>query len=542
MRPAELNALPSGRRVVFATLGSWGDVLPFLALALGLQERGHQVILATSACYRDKIEALGVGFRAVRPDSDWIADPVLMRRRSHPGLGLIQVARELLLPALRETYADTAAAVEGADLLVSHPLVYSARLVAEKTGVPWVSTMPVPLGFFSAHDVQVFPLPVLSVVFRCLGPRSQSLLLRSGKRATRFLAKPWYRLRAELNLPPFTAGNPLSDVHSPDLVLALFSKVLADRQPDWPPQTVITSFPVSPRAGGTGLPPALARFLDDGPPPLVFTLGTAIGSDAGTFYETGLAAARSLGYRAVFVGSGVQARLAAGSEALALDYAPYAELFPRAAVIIHHGGIGTTGLAMQSGRPMLVVPRAWDQPDNAARVARLGIARVLPWHRYTASRVVAELRHLLDDAYQQRALAVSDQLRAEDGVRANPMGFLLLERVALSTLTSQYIGLLSQQPCFLGFVLGKELLDRSPAENESFLRPWHERRVFFGLELGGSPPLSLPRGLSFLVTPESMLPALSTASLPKFVLRESKVGKAEAFERGIQGVLGWIDQ
>lgn len=127
-------------------------------------------------------------------------------------------------------------------------------------------------------------------------------------------------------------------------------------------------------------------------------------------------------------------------------------------------------------------------------------------------------------------------------VRANPMGFLLLERVALSTLTSQYIGLLSQQPYFLGFVLGKELLDRSPAENESFLRPWHERRVFFGLELGGSPPLPLLRGLSFLVTPESMLPALSTASLPKFVLRESKVGKAEAFERGIQGVLGWIDQ
>src|SRR5262249_33115214 len=146
--------------------------------------------------------------------------------------------------------------------------------------------------------------------------------------------------------------------------------------------------------------------------------GTAVGADAGRFYETSLAAARSLGYRAVFVGSGVQEQLAAGSETITLAYAPYAELFPRAAVIVHPGGIGTTGLALQSGRPMLVVPRAWDQPDNAARVARLGIARVLPWHRYTASRVASALRHLLDEAYRQRALAVRDQLREEDGVRA----------------------------------------------------------------------------------------------------------------------------
>jgi UDP:flavonoid glycosyltransferase YjiC (YdhE family) len=402
------------------TLGSWGDVLPYLAIALGLRERGHQVILATSACHREKVVALDVGVRIVRPDSDWVADPALMRRRSHPGLGLIRVARDWLLPALRETYEDTAAAVEGADLLVSHPLAaYAARLVAEKTRVPWVSTMLVPLGFFSAYDDTALPLPaVLSAPFRWLGPRFRSSMLWSGARATRFLAKPWYRLRAELNLPPAADRNPLDDSHSPELNLALFSKLLADRQPDWPPQTVITGFPLSARAGGTGLPPELARFLDSGPPPMVFTLGTAVGSDAGRFYEVSLAAARFLGHRAVFVGSGVPQRLTAGSEVITLDYAPYAELFPRAAVVVHHGGIGTTGLAMQSGRPMLVMPRAWDQPDNAARVARLGVARVLPRHRYTASRVASELRHLLAGAYQQRALAVRDQLRQEDGVRA----------------------------------------------------------------------------------------------------------------------------
>jgi UDP:flavonoid glycosyltransferase YjiC (YdhE family) len=378
------------------------------------------VIVATSACHREKVEALGLAFRNMRPDSDWVADPALMRRRSHPGLGLIRVAREWVLPALPETYEDIACAAEGADLLVSHPLAaYAARLVAEKKRVFWISTMLVPLGFFSVHDETMLQLPApLPAIFRSLSPRYRSSMLGFGRRATRFLAKPWYRLRAELDLPPATDLNPLADSHSPDLVLALFSKLLADRQPDWPPQTVITGFPVSSRAGGAGLPPELARFLDRGPPPLVFTLGTAIGSDAGRFYETSLAAVQSLGYRAVFVGSGVREQLAAGSETITLDYAPYAELFPRAAVVVHHGGIGTTGLAMQSGRAMLVMPRAWDQPDNAGRAARLGVARVLPRHRYTASRVACELRRLLGEEYRQRALVVRDQLRHEDGVRA----------------------------------------------------------------------------------------------------------------------------
>jgi rhamnosyltransferase subunit B len=406
--------------VVLVALGSWGDVLPYLAIALGLQERGCQVIVATSACYQKKVESLGLAFRTMRPDSDCVADREWMRRLSHPSLGLIRAAREWVLPALPQTYEDIAAAVEDADLLVSHPLAaFAARLVAEKKRVPWVSTMLVPLGFFSAYDGTEFPLPViLSAPLRWLNPRLRSSLLWLGAQSTRFLAKPWYRLRAELNLPPATDVNPLGDSHSPDLVLALFSKVLADKQPDWPPQTVVTGFPLSARAGGIGLPSELTRFLDDGPPPIVFTLGTAIGADAGDFYEISLAAARAVGHRAVLVGAGVQQRRATSAETITLDYAPFAELFHRAAVVVHHGGIGTTGLAMRAGRPMLVMPRAWDQPDNAARLVRLGVARVLPRHCYTAPRVASELRHLLNGAYRQRALALSDQLKHEDGVRA----------------------------------------------------------------------------------------------------------------------------
>ncbi len=103
---------------------------------------------------------------------------------------------------------------------------------------------------------------------------------------------------------------------------------------------------------------------------------------------------------------------------VACDYAPFSGLFPRAAAIVHPGGIGTTGLAMRSGRPMLVAPFAHDHPDNAERVARLGIARTVPRHSYTSARAAAELRRLLDNpAYSQRALAVGEQVRQEDGVQ-----------------------------------------------------------------------------------------------------------------------------
>jgi UDP:flavonoid glycosyltransferase YjiC (YdhE family) len=169
------------------------------------------------------------------------------------------------------------------------------------------------------------------------------------------------------------------------------------------------------------MPPELVRFLDAGPPPLVFTLGTSAVADAGPFYEHSVTAAKLLGLRAVLlVGKDPRNRPASLPEGIvAFDYAPYSELFPQAAAIVHQGGIGTTAQAMRSGRPMLIMPYAHDQPDNAERLRRLGIARTIARHRYSPARAAAELRHLLDNpSYSQRALEIGEQVRQEDGVQA----------------------------------------------------------------------------------------------------------------------------
>jgi UDP:flavonoid glycosyltransferase YjiC (YdhE family) len=412
---------PSRRRIVLTTFGSLGDLHPYIAVALGLKARGHEAVIATSGYYRQKVEALGIGFRSVRPDhTDPEAEPELMRRVMDRRTGSEFVIREFM-SVLRESYEDTLAAAEGADLLVSHMLTFTTRLVAEKKGIPWASTFLQPLGLFSAYDPPVLPQVPFLAKLRFLGPAFHRPLFWCARGSVRPWSEPWHRLRAEVGLPP-TPESPLFEgQHSPSLVLATFSKLLADRQPDWPRQTVISGFPFYDQDGEGGIPPQLVRFLDAGPPPLVFTLGSSAVVDAGRFYDHSAAAAKLLGRRAVLlVGKDPRNRPAAlPDEMVAFAYAPYSELFPRAAAIVHQGGIGTTAQAMRSGRPMLVMPYAHDQPDNAERVQRLGVARTIARHRYTPARAAAELRHLLDNpVYRQRASAVGRKIQQEDGVRA----------------------------------------------------------------------------------------------------------------------------
>lgn len=407
-------------RIVLSTFGSVGDLHPFVAIGKGLQARGHDAIVAGPPTHGPRVERHGLAFHPVRPDTAFIDDGEQLRRFMHPA-GIIRFVHDVYFEALPEAYADVTAATVGADLIVSHPLAsYVARLVAEKTGVAWVSTHLVPLGFFSVHDPSVFPLaPAISKPLRGLGPLFWTPAFALGKRATRYLAEPWERFRKEIGLPRSPDVNPLASSHSPDLLLATFSPLLADRQPDWPPQAKITGYPFVEDSAST--PPELEEFLNAGEAPIAFTLGTAVVARGSEFFRESLLAAKELGRRAVLVVGKQEANRPRdlGADAIAIPYAPFAPLFARSAAIVHHAGIGTTHLALASGHPSLIVPHAWDQPDNAARAERLGVARVLSPSRYRAKRVAAELRRLLEDPrYAVRAKEVADDVRQENGVEA----------------------------------------------------------------------------------------------------------------------------
>jgi rhamnosyltransferase subunit B len=439
-------------RVLFTTFGSYGDVHPYLAIGRELRKLGHEAGIATSAGYREKAEAAGLTLVSVRPDLKF-ADPELIRYFFDRVRGTERVVRAMA-SVVRETYEDTLAAGHNFDLIVTHPLSFAAVLAAQKLRLPWVSTVLAPASFVSACDPPVpGPLPGI-VKVRTLGAGAMRLTWHLLMLATLGWTQPVAELRREIGLVP--GRNPLfAGSHSPDLVLALFSKTLAKPQPDWPRQTVVTGFPFYDEPSG-GLAPAhsecvvrdkdlahsecvvrdkdlahsecvvrdkeeLAAFLDSGPPPVVFTLGSSAVMAAGDFYSASLQAVEQVNTRALFLTGpspqGLPARLP--PSVLAWPYAPHEQVFPRASAIVHQGGVGTTAQALRSGRPSLAVPFAHDQFDNAERVCRLGVGLTIPRHRYTERAAAQALARLLaTPSYEQSARAAGEAIREENGALA----------------------------------------------------------------------------------------------------------------------------
>ncbi len=406
------------RRIVLTTLGSYGDLHPYIAIAQGLLRRGHAAVLASSPFYREKIEAAEIPFRPLNAFAFDEITPELIRKLFDPVRGPEFLIRDCVMPALKSAWRDTVAAAEGADLLVSHPLTFATQLVAEKFHLPWASVSLAPMSFFSRRNPPV--LAPVAGLWRIFGPSLLRWFIRLGKLSTARWVKPYHRFRKELGLPK--APNPLFEgSFSPYLVLAIFSRELATPDPDWPAQTVITGFPFYDSDGSSELSPKLEEFLNAGPAPLVFTLGSSAVLHAGRFYTESAKAARLLGKRAVLlVGKDAANRPAnLPAEAGVFDYAPYSQLFPRAAAIVHQGGVGTTGQTMRAGRPMLVMPFGFDQQDNAYRVEKLGIAKVISRKEYSAETAAAALKKLFDDPkVESRAVTAGVGVRAENGVES----------------------------------------------------------------------------------------------------------------------------
>ncbi len=411
-----------GTNFLLTTLGSLGDLHPYIAVGIGLRARGHGVTIATSEIYRSRVEGEGLGFHPLRPDLGLaMGDPEAMRRSVHPRTGLEYIFRQLILPSLEQSFEDTLEAARGADVLVGHGIAFATPTVAEYLNKPWVSVALQPSIFLSAYDPLAIPGAALLTPFHALGTGFTRLLFQTIRSIVRRWGTPVNELRARLGLRKFR--NPiLDDMFSPYGTQAWFSSLLAQPQPDWPERTVVTGFPFYDKPGaGPGLSAELAAFLDAGPPPVVFTLGSAAVFHAGEFYTESLAAVRRMGCRAVLL-TGPDARNlpkgGAPDSVFVAEYAPYSELLPRAAATVHQGGVGTTAQALRSGRPMLVTPLSHDQPDNAMRAARLGVARVLPRGQYRADRVARELRVLLSGGYTDTAARTGLALAREDGVRA----------------------------------------------------------------------------------------------------------------------------
>lgn len=416
--------------IVLNTFGSFGDLHPYLALALGLKARGHHPVIATSAVYAKKVEAEGIGFAPVRPDVGELIDrPDFVQKLWDPKHGTEYLIRDYLVPQVPESFADLREVCRRADLLLTHAAAYAGPIVGEYLQIPWLSVALQPAAYFSAFDPFIIPAaPWLRHLYP-LGPFVFRSLIWLVKQQVKRWIEPIQQLRQEIGLTSVNRNPITGSVFSPFGSLALFSKHFARPQCDWPLHTTQTGFVFYDQLG-EGIrgvqsdrkqpTESFRDFLHSGPPPVLFTLGSSAVMQAGSFYAESLTAVQKLNVRAIMlVGNSGPEQVSSPlpSSIFVTDYLPYSEIMPKVAVIVHQGGIGTTAQCLRAGRPALVVPWAHDQPDNAERLRKLGVGRTISRNQYQAQLVMKELDHLLNDkSYAERAQQVGSQIACEDGV------------------------------------------------------------------------------------------------------------------------------
>lgn len=395
--------------VLLATYGSPGDLQPFLAIGLALERRGQPVVIATSEVYRERVAGLGLAFAPIRPDRDpHMPDPDFLERVTR-GERPAELFRNMFMPGLRESTMDLIEAAAGARAVVSHTLVGGGRLAAEVLRVPWISVVMQPMGYLPEGEPPVIGPPVIAAALRALGKPAARATLRGARALSLPWIRHWHDLRAELGLAPSSHHPLFEGQHSALLSLGVFPRNLGEPQADWPHSARVTGFPFL-RDPSRQLLPDLIDFLGAGDPPVVFTLGTTAVNAPGHFYEVGAAAVRQLGLRAVLVTGRNSNVTYCDDQIMTVPWAPHDLLFAGSRAVVHQGGIGTLAEATAAGKPMIIVPYAHDQADNAWRAGRLGVGITLPRRQFRTRQLTRALQRIL---HSHECAAACRQARCE---------------------------------------------------------------------------------------------------------------------------------
>jgi UDP:flavonoid glycosyltransferase YjiC (YdhE family) len=387
-------------KILLLTIGSAGDVHPFIGLGLALKARGHDVKIITNPFFgeianRVGLELIPLGTAELFREA--LGNPLLWHRRKGP-----VAVFEIVLSGLRETYDAVANNyVPGETVVVTSSLGFGARIAQDKLGIPTATVHLSPAEFRSltapAKLTGLWMPPGMPMWLR-----KTQWWVADSLFIDRLAAPKINAFRAELGLPP-VKGILRDFWNSPRMVLGLFPEWYAAPQADWPPQARLTGFPRYDESDAHQRNPDLDRFLAAGEPPIVFTPGSAM-YHGQQFFLASVEACKRLNRRGILL-----TRHAGQIPANLPDtvkhfvYAPFSQLLPSAAALVHHGGIGTSAQAMAAACRQLITPFAHDQFDNADRLRRLGVGRTIHATQYTATAATRELGLLLKDESVARA-------------------------------------------------------------------------------------------------------------------------------------------
>jgi rhamnosyltransferase subunit B len=332
----------------------------------------------------------------------------------HPRRGL-QLVLDSIATRLRVAYERLERLHEpGRTILVGHSLSFFTRVFEEVHSVP-AATVHLAPSIFRSDYAQPAYAPGLDGsswpvwVKRTLWWSIDRFMLDPNIVPT---LNEW---RRELGLAPVTRI--FGDwIHSPQRVVGLFPDWFGAPQPDWPSAVRLTGFPLYDDSDQVNLPESLTRFLDDGSPPLLFTPGTA-NQSAARFFAAALGASQKVGRRALLLTRYSSHLPALPPTAHHQAFVPLSHVLPRCAALVSHAGVGTLAQGLAAGVPQLTMPMGFDQPDNATRLQRLGVARWIVPSQFDSERVANTLGDLLDDPRTaQSCRRWADQIRAHKAI------------------------------------------------------------------------------------------------------------------------------
>jgi UDP:flavonoid glycosyltransferase YjiC (YdhE family) len=399
-------------KILILTVGSRGDVQPYIALGAGLRNAGHSVRLATLAAFAPLAAEHGLDFDSLRGEFlELLQTPE--GKAAVAGKGNRLALLRQVTPMLRRMLDDILSVAAGAELVIYHPKALGGYSLAEKLGIPGILALPLPL----YSPTAAFPSPILPA--GNLGPAlnrlSHTAMIRLTRASVRGVVNRW---RSEaLGLPPlrdelYLRGQPVLRLYG-------YSPTVLPSPPDWDSSSIATGYWFIDRPQGWQAPAPLRAFLSAGAPPVYVGFGSMPAQDAARTTRIVLEALERAGQRGVLAtGWGGLAAADLPASVFMLPEAPHDWLFPQMAAVVHHGGAGTTAAGLRAGIPTVICPFFGDQPFWGRRVVALGAGpQPIPQRRLTADALSSAILFAANDpAMRERAAALGTAIRAEDGI------------------------------------------------------------------------------------------------------------------------------
>jgi rhamnosyltransferase subunit B len=393
--------------------GTAGDINPFIGLGIALKGRGHTVTFSTNPYFESAVTRAGLPLIPIGTREEYLT--IL----GHPDLwseqrGIEILVRDGIRVLIRPVFEVVRQFAQSPNtVIITSWAVFGARFAQEKFGIPLITVDLMP-GVIASLDAT----PVHAGLDFSGWPRwAKWGMFRFGDLMIRRLLDPDFnQLRREVGLPP-VRGTLNAWCQSPLRAVGLWPEWFGPIQRDWPASIRLTNFPLYDDTGVEPLSGELETFLKDGPPPVVFTPGSGM-RQGNAFFQESVNACRQTGRRGLLLTRFTeQVPSNLPSSIRVFNYVPFSRLLPACAAIVHQAGIGNVSQAFAAGIPQIVMPMTFDQPDNAARIERLGAGLTLQPKDYRSDKIAALLDKLdTDPSYRLRAQELQRQLRGQNGL------------------------------------------------------------------------------------------------------------------------------